>query len=427
MGNSGSDDRLNRVLEIDSELDRISDLDLLLERLLLLARREANADAGTVYILEAGELSFRHAQNDTKAAALKPWEKLPYKAFSMPISDESIAGYVANNVTCLNIPDMYSIPSDAPYHFNSSYDKETGYKTVSSLTFPLVSSDGDLLGVMQLLNARDEKNEFVAFRHEDEPFFEIFARFGSKAIQRAQMTRNLLITISGFAGLRDPKETGAHVNRVGAYSMEIFDRWAERRNMDREEKDKTKDILRMAAMLHDVGKVGISDIILKKPGRFDNEEYRVMQSHTWLGAQQFLDQNELNEIAREVALRHHENWDGSGYPGRIDNLTEADKYIKDVEELPEGLKGEEIPLFARIVAVADVYDALCSKRVYKEAWDEDQVLAVFREDLENHRATEKSGGKSAKPVKFDPELVEIFFDILPTMRNIRKRYPDTDD
>ncbi|MCK5735118.1 MAG: HD domain-containing protein [Spirochaetaceae bacterium] len=405
-----SSDRLNRILDIDRELDRIKDLDLLLERLLLLARREANADAGTVYICNNDQLDFTHTQNDTFQAELKPDEKLIYSFFSIPISDKSISGFVANHETILNIPDMYNISSDASYHFDPSFDKKTGYKTVSSLTFPLVSSDGDLLGVMQLLNARGKNGGFVAFKPEDEPFFEIFARFGSKAIQRAQMTRNLLITITGFAGLRDPKETGAHVNRVGSFSMEIYEAWAKRRNLDTEEREKNKDILRMAAMLHDVGKVGISDIILKKPGKFDDDEYRIMQSHTWLGARQFLDKSELNTIAQEVALYHHENWDGSGYPGKIGDLFEADKYIRDVEERPAGFKGEEIPIFARVVAIADVYDALCSKRVYKEAWDEEDALKVMKEE---------SGRK------FDPELIDAFFSILPTLGNIRERYQDS--
>lgn len=410
--NGSSANQINQVLEIDRELDRIGDLDLLLERLLKLACREANADAGTVYIREGDKLAFKYTQNDTFQAKLKPGEKLIYSFFSIPINDKSIAGFVANHETFLNISDMYGISSEAPYHFDPSFDKRTGYKTVSSLTFPLISSDGDLLGVMQLLNARDDKGRFVPFMSENEPFFEIFARFGSKAIQRAQTTRNLLITITGFAGLRDPKETSHHVNRVGFFAMVIYEAWADGRHMDLEEREKNKDNLRMAAMLHDVGKVGISDIILKKPGKFDDDEYRVMQSHTWVGARQLLEKTELFSIASQVALYHHENWDGSGYPGTIDDLFEADKYIKEVEERPPGLKREEIPLFARIVAIADVYDALCSKRVYKNAWKEDDVLKVMRDE---------SGRK------FDPELIEAFFSILPTLRNIRERYPDPDD
>ena len=266
-----SDDRLNRILEIDRDLDLIKDLDLLLERLLLLARREARADAGTVYICQGDELAFLHAQNDTFQAKLKPNEKLLYGYFTIPISDQSIAGFVAKHETFLNIPDMYAIDQAAPYSFDPSFDEKTGYKTVSSLTFPLISSDRRLLGVMQLLNAENIDGEFIAFREEDEPFFEIFARFGSKAIQRAQMTRNLLETITRFAGLRDPKETGAHVNRVGSFAMEIYEAWADRKGIDPERRDTYKDILRMAAMLHDIGKVGISDIILKKPTRLTDD------------------------------------------------------------------------------------------------------------------------------------------------------------
>lgn len=406
-----SDDRLNRILEIDRNLDLIKDLDLLLERLLLLARREARADAGTVYICQGDELAFLHAQNDTFQAKLKPNEKLLYGYFTIPISDQSIAGFVAKHETFLNIPDMYAIDQAAPYSFDPSFDEKTGYKTVSSLTFPLISSDRRLLGVMQLLNAENIDGEFIAFREEDEPFFEIFARFGSKAIQRAQMTRNLLETITRFAGLRDPKETGAHVNRVGSFAMEIYEAWADRKGIDPERRDTYKDILRMAAMLHDIGKVGISDIILKKPTRLTDDEYRIMKSHTWLGARQFQDESELSFIAQQVALHHHENWDGTGYPGRVGDLFEADKYIENGMECPPGLVGEEIPIFARIVAIADVYDALSSARAYKPEWKESEVVASIRENA----------GR-----KFDPELVDVFLDVLPMLRNIRKRFPDPD-
>ena len=406
-----SDDRLNRILEIDRDLDLIKDLDLLLERLLLLARREARADAGTVYICQGDELAFLHAQNDTFQAKLKPNEKLLYGYFTIPISDQSIAGFVAKHETFLNIPDMYAIDQAAPYSFDPSFDEKTGYKTVSSLTFPLISSDRRLLGVMQLLNAENIDGEFIAFREEDEPFFEIFARFGSKAIQRAQMTRNLLETITRFAGLRDPKETGAHVNRVGSFAMEIYEAWANRKGIDPERRDTYKDILRMAAMLHDVGKVGISDIILKKPTRLTDDEYRIMKSHTWLGARQFQDESELSFIAQQVALHHHENWDGTGYPGRVGDLSNADKYIENGVECPPGLVGEEIPIFARIVAIADVYDALSSARAYKPEWKESEVVASIRENA----------GR-----KFDPELVDVFLDVLPMLRNIRKRFPDPD-
>jgi HD-GYP domain-containing protein (c-di-GMP phosphodiesterase class II) len=109
-----------------------------------------------------------------------------------------------------------------------------------------------------------------------------------------------------------------------------------------------------------------------------------------------------------VALTHHENWDGTGYPGWVDPATEQP--IKaDREGKPLGLRGEEIPLTGRIVAIADVFDALCSKRVYKEPWSEEQVLEEIRH---------LSG------TKFDPELVNIFFQILPGIKQIRSLYPE---
>jgi HD-GYP domain-containing protein (c-di-GMP phosphodiesterase class II) len=167
----------------------------------------------------------------------------------------------------------------------------------------------------------------------------------------------------------------------------------------------------MAAMLHDVGKVAISDVILKKPDKFTDEEYEVMKSHTYLGAQLFIDkQSEFDEIALEVAKTHHENWDGSGYPGQIDMSEVVPGRGIDSMKKPKSLKGENIPLMGRIVSIADVYDALSCSRVYKDAWVEADVL----------KEIEKCKGS-----KFDPELVDIFFEILPNIKQIADRYPDT--
>lgn len=399
---------LNRIIKIDQQLDHVKDLDLLLELLLKQAREEASADAGTIYMNENNGLKFSHTQNDTLQAKLKDNEKLPYSSFTVPINDNSITGFVGAHKTFLNIPDMYAINADCPYSFDPSFDRKTDYKTVSCLTFPLLSSDDELLGVMQLINAKNNRDECIPFQDKDVPFFALFARFAAKAIQRAQMTRNLLETISGFSGLRDPLETGAHVNRVGAYSMELYENWAMKHKVESAKREKKKDILRMAAMLHDVGKVGISDLILKKPGRLRDDEYSIIQSHTWIGARQFSDNSELSLAAKEVALCHHENWNGTGYPGKIENLNESDEKLMQDKSRP-GLVGEEIPLFARIVSICDVYDALCSQRVYKKAKPKEEVINII----------EMESGK-----KFDPELVEVFSSILPSIEQVQQRYPD---
>jgi len=167
----------------------------------------------------------------------------------------------------------------------------------------------------------------------------------------------------------------------------------------------------MAAMLHDVGKIAISDMILKKPSRFNEDEYEIMKQHTFLGARLFLDsQSDFDEAAYEVALNHHERWDGKGYPGHIHIETgePVEGHITP-EGKPLGKKGQEIPIFGRIVALADVYDALSSKRVYKEAWDESEVLTTI----------EKEAG-----LQFDPELVDIFFSRLNILRSIQERYQE---
>ncbi len=223
------------------------------------------------------------------------------------------------------------------------------------------------------------------------------------------MTRALLLRMISMAELRDPKETGAHVNRVATYAVELYERWAHRNNLAKEEIDRNKDALRMAAMLHDVGKVAISDLILKKPSRLSEDEYEIMKTHTTKGAMLLGDiQSDFDEIAAIVALTHHENWDGSGYPGRI-NINTGDPIEIDPHGKTVPLEGEEIPIYGRVVAIADVYDALSSKRVYKDVWDKKDVL----NEIQNQ------SGK-----KFDPELVEVFFESLDLLESIRQKYPD---
>ncbi len=404
------------IFKIDAELNKIQDADLLLERILLEARLVLNADAGTIYVREGDQLVFKYSQNSTIERNLPPGEKMPYANSRIPIDDSRIAGYVANNRTVLRIADAYAIPANKPYKFNPSFDKQNGWKTKSILTQPLITSSGNLLGVIQVLNALDDEGNAIPFTAVDERIVGHFAASATVALERAYTTRAIILRMNRMAEMRDPKETGAHVNRVAGYAAEIYERWAFNREVPPKERAKTKDILKMAAMLHDVGKVAISDLILKKPSRFTPEEYLVMQAHTCFGARLFSDpQSELDEISAQVALTHHENWDGSGYPGKVDVYAE-DPIGTPLEAGPDGkarrLKGEEIPLGGRIVAVADVYDALVSKRVYKDAWNPEEVYAEIR----------SQSGK-----KFDPDVVKAFFEVLPRIEEIRKRYPDPED
>jgi HD-GYP domain-containing protein (c-di-GMP phosphodiesterase class II) len=167
-------------------------------------------------------------------------------------------------------------------------------------------------------------------------------------------------------------------------------------------------------MLHDVGKVAISDTILKKPGRFTDEEFEIMKQHTLLGSRLFQDARSVfDEVAAEVALNHHERWDGHGYPGHVDILSgnPLQGFASDNGKA-KGKSESEIPLFGRIVAIADVYDALCSQRVYKAAWKEEDVIQEIEKERGHH---------------FDPELVDLFLNNLDVIHSISARYPDHHD
>lgn len=166
-------------------------------------------------------------------------------------------------------------------------------------------------------------------------------------------------------------ETGEHIQRIGRLSQQLALQigWSE----------EDAEVLRHASAMHDIGKIGIPDRILLKPGKLDPEEWEVIKAHTTTGAQILADSsNPLVQMARDIAMSHHERWDGSGYPA--------------------GLKGVEIPLAARICAVVDVYDALITKRSYKEAWNAEQALAEIQQGSGTH---------------FDPRLVAAFIALAP--------------
>jgi HD-GYP domain-containing protein (c-di-GMP phosphodiesterase class II) len=408
------------IIRLDSELSQIQDFDILLERILYESRKVVSADAGSIYISAPSEdvkesekgiekLFIKYSQNDTIQKSIPPGQKMIYSFFSVSINEKSISGYCALKKTLINIPDMYNIPSEAPYSFNSSFDVITGYTTKSTLTIPLIAADKRLIGVIQVINTKDKAGEIIPFTENDEILLTHFATNASIVLQRAYITRAMILRMIKMSELRDPKETGTHVNRVAGYAAEIYDRWAFKNNIPADEKEKYRDTLKVSSMLHDVGKVAISDAILKKPARFTEEEFKIMQNHTVFGAKLFDDiSSPVDQLSKEIALTHHENWDGTGYPGWINPDTGA---IEKADEHgnPLGKKGAEIPLGGRIVALAHVYDALCSKRVYKEPWTEEDVLAEMR----------KLAG-----TKFDPELIEIFFEILPSIKQTREKYPE---
>lgn len=208
-------------------------------------------------------------------------------------------------------------------------------------------------------------------------------------------TRDVAIfALARLAESRDP-ETGAHLERVRTYSRLIAQHLSGQPAFSAEVDAEFVRLIYLTSPLHDIGKVGIPDSVLLKPGRLSDREFAIMKTHTTIGAEtlnasvkQFPDVAFLR-MGRDIALTHHERFDGSGYPG--------------------GLRGDAIPLSGRIVALADVYDALTSKRVYKQAMAHDVSRALILEETANH---------------FDPRIVEAFVELENEFVNVRERYAE---
>ena len=195
-------------------------------------------------------------------------------------------------------------------------------------------------------------------------------------------TQKEVVFTMGSIGESRSKETGNHVKRVAEYSKLLAIYYG----LD----EKEAEMLKQASPMHDIGKVAIPDAILNKPGRFDETEREIMNTHAALGYEMLKHSNRpLLKMAAIVANEHHEKWDGSGYPN--------------------GLKAENIHIYGRITALADVFDALGSHRVYKKAWDDKKIFNLFKEEKAKH---------------FDPKLVDIFFEHLEEFLKIRETFKD---
>jgi len=186
----------------------------------------------------------------------------------------------------------------------------------------------------------------------------------------------------GVIGETRSKETANHVLRVAEYSYIL----AKAYGLD----EKEADILKQASPLHDIGKVGIPDAVLNKPGNFNDEEREIMNTHAKMGYDMFINlSGPIYQAAAHVSHEHHEKYDGSGYP--------------------RGLKGENIHIYGRITAVADVFDALGSDRVYKKAWEDEKIFKLFKEEKGHH---------------FDPRLIDLFFENLDAFVKVRETFKD---
>ncbi|MCG8454340.1 MAG: HD domain-containing protein [Spirochaetales bacterium] len=403
-GNIKAKQQTKDLLQIIRRLHHIHDHSVLLERILHEARRFTNADAGTLYLKEKDRLYFNYIENDTLFPEGTSEDKFGYADQSIPLDRSSIAGYVASTGQPLMVDDVYALSPHLEYTFNPEFDQKSNYRTQSQLVLPLLDAHSQTLGVLQLINAKNN-DETVSFTANDRMHISFLAEHAVLSLEKAALARETVMRMVRIAQLKDPHETGQHAQRVGEISLVLYDRFAESRGVSLAERTLKKEAFRAAAILHDIGKAGVSRSILAKDGYYDQNEKLIMYRHTVYGARLFPNpQNLWDKIAREVVLNHHERWDGSGYPGRIDDVE------TDPIEFGRGKRGKEIPLSARIVALADVYDALTTARPYKEAWTSKAALQYIR-------------SKSGK--LFDPELVNLFAKLEDTLEAIRRNYADS--
>ena len=216
--------------------------------------------------------------------------------------------------------------------------------------------------------------------------------------QLVQMQEATILAMGSLAETRD-NETGNHIRRTQAYVKALAEQLRDHPRFAAVLTDENIDLLYKSAPLHDIGKVGVPDRILLKPGKLDADEFEIMKLHTVYGRDAILavekhlgGSNDFLAFAREIAYSHQEKWDGSGYP--------------------EGLQGDAIPVSARLMAVADVYDALISRRVYKPAFGHGESMAIMKEGRGSH---------------FDPDIFDAFLHIEETFRAIAMQYSDEDD
>jgi HD-GYP domain-containing protein (c-di-GMP phosphodiesterase class II) len=352
--------RITKLYHIGTQITSNIKIKKLMNEIMKIAKEELKAESSTLYLLdeENQELWFEVALGDKGTLV---------KEIRLKIG-EGIAGWVAKEGVTLNLEDVNKDP-----RFMSSIAKKIDYKQKAMLTVP-VKYQEKTIGVLQLIN----KAGGGKFSKDDEKLLEEMSSQVAIALANARLYKELkdlfTDTITSLAEAIDAKDpyTNGHSRRVTQYSVEI----GKEMNIDEESLER----LQYMATLHDVGKIGIRDSILIKQAQLDDEEFAIMKTHTIVGSK-ILDSMKNLKYLSLGAKYHHEKFDGTGY-----NL---------------GLKGGEIPLEARVIAVADTYDAMTTDRPYRKGLDHDTAINEI-----NRHAGEQ----------FDPEIVSCFNKVMERMR-----------
>lgn len=350
------------LVKIGRSITALTDINVLLRVIAEETKNAIQADRCTVFILD----------KDTNEL----WSKVALGMESQEIrfpADKGLAGYVVQTGESINIQDAYNDP-----RFNKDVDLKSGYHTKSILCMPIKNNNQEIIGAFQVLNKLDG-----VFTRNDEDLLVAIGGSASIALENAQLFEqqkelykeqkqlfdSFIDTLAKSIDARD-KITAGHSSRVKLYTMLIVDAL----NMEPHD----KEIIEKAAILHDIGKIGIRDAVLQKEGKLTDEEYRHIQEHVKI-THDILENIHMSEdfkLITEIACSHHEKWNGTGYYRQ--------------------LAGENIPYGGRILAVSDVFDAITSRRHYRDKMPIANVLKILINDSGSH---------------FDKNIVDTFLSI----------------
>lgn len=348
--------RLISLLRVGQAMAAERDLEKLLDLIKTETEQALSADRCTVFL-------YDREQNELWSKVATGFETTEEIRFPAHLG---LAGYVVKTGEVLNIKDAYEDP-----RFNKDIDKKTGYRTQNILCMPMRNRKLEIIGVFQVLNKRASHFDKV-----DEDLLTAISTNAGVAIENATLAKEMKVSFDSFVktlsttiDARDPITAG-HSERVAEYSVLL----GEEMEMQRDD----LEALKYASLLHDIGKIGIREDILKKDGRLTEKEYRHIQKHVYY-THEILKNVHFErhlQLVPEIAASHHEKIDGTGYH--------------------RGLKGSEILLSGRILAISDVFDAITSRRHYRNRMAFDKVLTIIKRDAGSH---------------FDPECVDEFFNI----------------
>ncbi len=361
-----ADEKLNLLVEFGARISSELRLDKLLDIIAQQITRMLNVGRCTIYLKdgERHELWSKIAQG----------RGLEHTEIRVPLDGNNVVAVVARTGQTINLPNAYE-----DERFSMDVDMVTDFRTHSLLAVPLKNNAGKVLGVFQVANKADG----TPFDKKDEGILLLLATLAASSIEIARLYQDVHVAqletiyrLAVTAEYRDQQDTRAHLKNISIISYLL----ALALGMSKKE----AELIKNASPLHDIGKVALADNILLKPGRLTPEEFEIMKSHTIYGGR-ILEgaHSKVLQVAHKMSLYHHEKWNGTGYP--------------------KGLKGEDIPLEARIITVADVFDALCVERVYKKAWKTDDAYLYIL-------------GESGKA--FDPRIVAAFKKIYSSVRKL---------